>query len=634
MGVTKMYKTLFVLPIFTTACSSILTSQDNVTYQKQSIEIDSVTDIEGLSLADLYDNTVLIQKKDNFDPSKVPHQNINITGKIPQLNVEQVSVPVGEDIFDFIEKLRKSDQFHFVEPNIIRQLDTHVLASSEAVTIAGAGTATVNDPYAYLQWHMSTMQVTLMGHDSQGDNIVVAVLDTGVSLDGLDTPSNMLVGYDFIDNDNNPSDFHGHGTHVAGTIAQATNNNVGLRGVAPNCSIMPVKVLDDDGFGGSHSIANGITFAVDNGADIINLSLVSSQSTSIESTAISYALANDVLVVAATGNDGLSNTVHYPAAYEGVIAVGSVGLDNIVTGYSNKGPELDFTAPGGDFNDDINQDGYSDGVLQETISAGAFNYYFFEGTSMATPHAAGAYAALMSSGYTASEITDAFVNTSLDMGNSGWDKDYGFGVIQLKDALDYLDANAVILPLDLDAFEVRYQPRHNKIEVHHYNPDAVSSILCTTGADGQYHCVERPSNPNYAEQYNVITNANPASFTFELVDADGTHTEFGPFSVDTEETNWQNEIICNAPLQLFNLEAATNADHTRINYTTSENLRVTLCGERSNGTTICQQSWGDGDGELTLWNAHDNITITLRNENGCSRNIGGLPDFISVLPQH
>ena len=148
----------------------------------------------------------------------------------------------------------------------------------------------------------------------------------------------------------------------------------------------------------------------------------------------------------------------------------------------------------------------------------------------------------------------------MDMGASGWDKNYGFGVLQLKDAFDYLEANAVVTPLELLAFEVRYKARNNSIEIHHYNSEAVSSILCSTNANAQHHCVERPSNPNHNEQFNVIIDADPSSFTFELVDSDGNHTEFGPFSVTSNDYLWQNEIACTAPLQLFNLEAAQTSD--------------------------------------------------------------------------
>ena len=631
-----MKKKLLISPLILVACSDLLPNENTTMAQgKQPIDRNVVVELADLSSADLYDNTVLLRKKNTFNPDLVRHKNLQQTGAIPNLNVETISVPNGVDIIDFIEDLRASDQYEFVEPNLIRQLDTHIISANEAIYSPGqSSAASINDPYAYLQWHMETMQVSQMGTDAQGDSVTVAVLDTGVNLQGTDTPINMVEGYDYIDNDSDPSDFHGHGTHVAGTIAQATNNSLGVRGVAPNASIIPVKVLSDDGFGGSLSIANGITYAVDRGADIINMSLVSSQSTSVESSAVSYALNNGVVIVAATGNEGHNNTIYFPAAYEGVIAVGSVGLDNIVTAYSNKGPEMDFTAPGGDFFDDLNGDGYSDGVLQETINAGAFNFYFYEGTSMASPHAAGAYAALMSAGFEAEEITEAFQNSSMDMGSSGWDKDYGYGVIQLKDAYDYLQSMTVSQPLELLAFEARYHSRDNRIEVHHFNPEAVSSILCAVQLNGQEHCVELLSNPNHAEQYNSISNVDLTNgFSFTLMDSAGSSTEFGPFSISSTDYNWTDEISCSAQVQLFNLQASSNSERLQINFTTSENLRVDLCGERNHGTIACQSDWYDGNGELSLWNASSDVNITLRNEQGCTRGIGGLPDFIGALPE-
>ena len=630
-----MTNTLLVPLVFLSACITPLPEEREITRNKVPVDVNVVVDLEALAPQDIANETVLLRKKTTFNLNLVRFKDIVVTGKIPSLRVESVSVPDGIELFDFIKELRDSDQYEFVEPNLVRQLDAHILASEEALhSVTQGSIASVNDPYTYLQWHMDTMQVTQMGSAGQGSLITVAVLDTGVSMLGEDTPIHVMEGYDYTENDSDPSDFHGHGTHVSGTIAQATDNNIGVRGVAPDCTIMPVKVLDDDGFGNSHGIANGITYAVDRGANVINMSLVATQSTSIESSAVAYALSNGVTIIASTGNEGETNNVYFPAAYEGVIAVGAVGLDNVITAYSNKGQEMDFAAPGGDFNDDLNGDTYVDGVLQETINGGTFNYYFYEGTSMAAPHASGVYAALMSEGFTEAEITDALINTSIDMGTSGWDKDYGYGVIQLKDAYDYLQSTNIVPPLTLPSLEAHYSSRNNQLSIHHFNSDVISSILCADSLVAEeQRCVELTGNPNQPEQYNSIFGVSSENFYLSLVDTTGNQTNFGPFDINENETVWQDVISCSAQSQLFNLQAGANHEQIQIDFSTSENLRVKLCGNRDNGTSTCQQGWFDGNGSLSLWHAFQNVEIFVRDEQGCSRKIGGLPSFVEVLPE-
>ncbi|HBY73291.1 MAG TPA: hypothetical protein DEG44_01225, partial [Candidatus Kerfeldbacteria bacterium] len=183
-----------------------------------------------------------------------------------------------------------------------------------------------------------------------GSGIIVAVVDTGADYAHEDLDANNWVntaetagnnidddangyvddyyGYDFIgslytsiDPDNNPQDEHSHGTHVSGIIA-AENNTVGVRGIAPSAQIMPVKVLDSSGYGFDSTIADGIRYAVDNGADVINLSLGSSMGTNTLKEAIDYAATNNVLVVAASGNSATFSSPSYPAAYSNVVSVG------------------------------------------------------------------------------------------------------------------------------------------------------------------------------------------------------------------------------------------------------------------------------------------------------------------------
>ncbi|MFT4625306.1 MAG: serine protease, partial [Myxococcota bacterium] len=301
--------------------------------------------------------------------------------------------------------------------------------------------SSVNDPYRELQWNLDLLDIDTAWTWNRGEGVIVAVIDTGVSIDGEDAPVNYIAGYDYVDNDWNPADENGHGTHVAGTIAQATDNGIGVAGVAPDASIMAIRVLDRFGSGSAYWSAKAIIFAADNGADVVNLSLGSRSSTAAERDAVEYAADRDVIVVAASGNSG-RNVVEYPAAYPDAIAVGAVGANSAVVGYSNGGTDLDLVAPGGDMNRDRNGDGYYDGILQETFASRGrgMAYEFFEGTSMATPHVAAVAALLIAEGADPRDVRDILTDTAVDLESAGWNTRSGFGLIDPVAALGSIGA--------------------------------------------------------------------------------------------------------------------------------------------------------------------------------------------------
>lgn len=305
-----------------------------------------------------------------------------------------------------------------------------------------------NDPQFSFQWHMPQVKVQPGWDVSTGTGVVIAVVDTGIRLSGSqDGFANPLVaGYDFVNNDADPTDDEGHGTHVAGTVAQATNNALGVTGVAFHSRLMAVKVLGADGTGTVEMVSNGIRFAADNGAQVINLSLGRPPqfgSSPTERAAVQYAINRGVVVVASSGNEGSRQGVGYPARYDEAVAVGATRFDKGVPSYSNRGAGLDLVAPGGD-NKDQNRDGYVDGVLQETFgSDGAWAYWFYIGTSQAAPHVSGAAALLIANGVGSglvgadkvTAIRNVLETTAQDLGKSGYDDTYGWGLLDIQAAL-------------------------------------------------------------------------------------------------------------------------------------------------------------------------------------------------------
>lgn len=270
-----------------------------------------------------------------------------------------------------------------------------------------------NDPMLAYQWNLSTLGMDRAWGESRGDDVIVAVLDTGVETgpDGL----SVLEGIDIYDDDDDPSDDGWHGTHVSGVVAQTTDNGRGTAAMAPGVKILPVRVMSHSG-GTSSDLIEGIIWAVDNDADVINLSLGVSGPSAALADAIAYAEDEGVVVVAATGNDGLSNGVQYPAAYETVLAVGATTLNNDVAPYSNRGA-VDLYAPGGRIDIDEDGDGLVDGILAEATESGAWQTLAAEGTSVAAPHVSGAAALLIANGADSpAEVRELLTSTGEDIG--------------------------------------------------------------------------------------------------------------------------------------------------------------------------------------------------------------------------
>jgi len=328
--------------------------------------------------------------------------NATLLSTIEEISVWVVQVPVGS-IAESIAVISACPEVRYAEPNYI----------------AFAANTIPSDPNWTWQYGLVNIRAPQGWDYSTGSTAVtIAIIDSGVDLNHADLAAKIVPGYDFVNNDNIPQDDFGHGTRVAGIAAASSNNGIGVAGVSWGARIMPVKVLNSGGFGFFDDIADGITWAADHGAQVINLSLGSSSTSQTLQDAVNYAYGKGVVLVAASGNS--TTSVLYPALYPNVIAVGAVDSANNRTKTSNFGAELDLVAPG---------------YLIYTTTIGGYGYD--SGTSMSAPYVSGLAAVLrgMPGNTSPALITSEMQSSAADLGVPGFDIYYGFGLIQMDSAL-------------------------------------------------------------------------------------------------------------------------------------------------------------------------------------------------------
>jgi serine protease len=370
---------------------------------------------------------------------------------------EQLSIDDGESVRETIAELRKDPNVAYAVPN----------------WRAHAAAEVPDDPESRLQWNLFgtyginaveawTLAAGLGAPGGRG--AVVAVIDSGVAYERRGRyrrapdlrRSTFVRPWDFLGRDRHPNDHYGHGTHVAGTIAQTTNNGVGTAGIAYNAKIMPLRVLDAFGEGDSADIARAVRYAVRHGADVINLSLefpsyVRAAEIPDVVSALRYANSRGVLVVAAAGNH-THLSVAYPARVRSVLAVGATTITGCQAEYSNAGEDLDLMAPGGGF-DAPNTDGVWDAthcnpdalgrpIVQETFKRARLVQKFgfprnFEGTSMASPHVAAIAALVIATNRLGAHPSPADLESHLEATARPTDRPdrYGAGLVDAAAAL-------------------------------------------------------------------------------------------------------------------------------------------------------------------------------------------------------
>ncbi|MGN6189916.1 MAG: S8 family serine peptidase [Conexibacter sp.] len=377
------------------------------------------------------------------------------TGGAPAARVRVLHVPPGQ-VRATVARLRRLPGVAFAAPNPIAHASDVPLPDDPGIRGFPGGLAALQWNF-YGPWGVNALAAwsNLEASAPGGRGVRIAVLDTGVAYRNLGrfrrspdfAGTKFVAPYDFVDDTRFPVDRNSHGTHVAGTIAEATNNALGVSGLAWGATIMPVRVLDAHGYGDATTIARGIRYAVRHGAKVINMSLEFSTSVRRSeipdiTAALRYADRHGVVVVGSSGNEGEAR-IAYPARTSNVISVCATTDDGCLASFSNDGFGLDLVAPGGGSDADLSNDPnchlghhggdiyqmtYTDSIAHFGLPAG------FDGTSMAAPHVAAAAALVIASGVlgarpTPSQVECRLKGTAKALGIPGPNRVYGYGLV-------------------------------------------------------------------------------------------------------------------------------------------------------------------------------------------------------------
>lgn len=320
---------------------------------------------------------------------------------------------------------------------IRRRLIPAAAALSLLALVTGPARAS-SDEYTGLLWGIRKVGAETAWAKGMGAGVTIAVVDTGVDSGHEDLHDNAVPGRDFVDGDTNPSDEHGHGTHVAGTAAAVANNGIGVAGVAPRAKIMPIRVLNKDGRGTLPDIEEGVRYAVDNGAKVVNLSLgddilIEIATGGTLTDAVNYAWSKGALAVVAAGNDQLFRTELRQA--KALIVTATTPSDEKAPYATGVGlAPWGLAAPGG------TTQGGNQNLIYSTWwpKTGSARYAYAQGTSMAAPHVSGAAAVLLGLGLSAQQTVDRLLSTARDLGQSGNDTVFGHGLVDVAAAVEGL----------------------------------------------------------------------------------------------------------------------------------------------------------------------------------------------------
>ncbi|MBD2845871.1 S8 family serine peptidase [Paenibacillus sp. IB182496] len=389
------------------ACALVLPSCSNLIAAPSPVQVRTGPPSE-IGLTDSW----LLKWQDSAHPTTLP--NTQLLRRQPAAGIEVVKPARGADAQAWLEELLALPEVEYVHPN--GKVELLTATSDESAP---------DDPELAKQSYLKLIGASdawKVAHDQT--ELTVAIVDTGVDLQHSDLKANLVAGTNLVKPGADPQDDNGHGTNVAGVLAAVGNNGQGVAGLLWNANIMPVKALDADGYGDEERLGEGILYAIEHGAKIVLLSVGLYRHSPYMRDIAEYAESSGVLLVAATGNDGLKHgdkaAVKYPAGYPSVLAVGGAKPSGEPEPRANPGPEVDVIAPWD--------------VYTTKLGGG---YKTQEGTSMAAPQAAAA-AALVWAKYPnlkPYQVRALLRQTAEDVGQDGWDEAAGYGLLQVGEAL-------------------------------------------------------------------------------------------------------------------------------------------------------------------------------------------------------
>ncbi len=529
-------------------------------------------------------------------------RQLNLTGEgIETQTTPQTAADSEQDeTLAIIDALNQRPDVAYAEPNYYRRLQY-----------------VPNDEYYFYQWHYPMINLEAAWDITLGsEDVVVAVIDSGILADHPDLEGKITdSGYDFISDSSMSLDYNGldddptdpgdqmqggssfHGTHVAGTIAAATDNRIGVAGVGGMTRIMPLRSFGLNGLGTVADTLQALRYAAgmsnDSGriltqpADIINLSLGGASYSQAEAELFEEIINNrNIIVVAAAGNESTSQST-YPAAYPGVISVSAVDSNGDLAPYSNYGNDIDLAAPGGNLNLNVNQDNWPDGVLSSFAvedNGLVYDYGFYEGTSMAAPHVSGVMALMKAvkpdllpvevQGW----LTQGLL--SMDLGAADWDRQFGYGLI------DAFRAVSVASSGEASSTGLSFSPR----EINLGSSQSQATFRLNKIGNDLLSFQEIISNKEWITvDSQIVDDEGVGSYRLEV---DRTHPQLSEQGTHTAQITfvfWQESLSLNVNVEV----AGDNALYDEVNYI--GHLHVLLIDpDRSTRYGISAQYQGDG----------------------------------------
>ena len=371
----------------------------------------SSTNITAAAPQDIVPGYILVQPKAGLPRAALDHavaaHGGNVIGQLDGLDIFVVALPPTASEKAVANALKQHPHIKFAEPDALIRADF-----------------VPNDTYYSSEWHLQTMDAPNAWNLANGSGVVVAILDSGIDATHPDLANQLVPGWNFWDNNSNTTDVYGHGTKVAGVVAAAGNNGIGVAGVAYGARLMPIRVTDTSGYASLSALANGLTYAADHGARVANMSFaVQSYSTVI--SAAQYFMNKGGVVMNSAGNSGVLDST---AASSALVSVGATDSTDTIASFSSYGPYVDVSAPGV-------------GIWTTTMGGG---YGGVSGTSFSSPLTAAVAAVMMSanSNLAPAQIVSLLESTSVDLGSGGYDTYYGYGRVSAGQAVAAAAAGA------------------------------------------------------------------------------------------------------------------------------------------------------------------------------------------------